>query len=82
MPESTTPATLTAWSLIILSRVAPFLRLKYFGLGRASLLRTGTTNRVPSTAATSPPPQMSAVAIPACPAMRYALARAWFSART
>src|SRR5262245_37099070 len=36
------------------SRVVPLRRPKYFGFGRASMLRTGTTNRVPSTASDQP----------------------------
>ena len=39
------------------SQVTPRRRAKHFELGRASMLRTGTTNRIPSTAATSPPLQ-------------------------
>jgi hypothetical protein len=42
-------------------RVEPRLRRpKYFGFGRAWMLRTGTTNRIPSTDATSPPPHSCA----------------------
>ena len=44
------PASPTAWSVSRFSHVAPRRRPKYFGLGRAWMLRTGTTNRIPSTA--------------------------------
>jgi hypothetical protein len=66
----------------MLSQVTPFLRPKYFGFGRASMLRTGTTNRVPSTAATRPPPHSVAVGMPAWPQISGALAAAWHSGRT
>ncbi|GHH86299.1 hypothetical protein GCM10018793_57630 [Streptomyces sulfonofaciens] len=56
MPATTFPPSPEAWSLIMLSQVAPPRRPKYFGFGRAYTDGTGTTNRMPSTEATRPPP--------------------------
>jgi hypothetical protein len=70
------PASPTAWSEIMFSHVTPRLRAKYFGFARASAVRTGTTNRIPSTAATSPPPHNRASGMVACASMRTALAAA------
>lgn len=50
MPATTSPPSPAAWSL----------RPKYLGLGRAWTDWTGTTNRMPSTEATSPPPHACA----------------------
>jgi hypothetical protein len=75
-PETTRPASPTRWSLIMLSQVTPFLRAKYFGFARASMLRTGTTKRTPSTAATIPPPHTCANGMPACASMSAAFASA------
>jgi hypothetical protein len=49
----------------MLSQVAPPRRPKYFGFGRAYTEGTGTTNRIPSTEATSPPPHALASGIDA-----------------
>lgn len=48
------------WSDIRLYHVTPRPSLKYLGLGPACTVRTGTTNRIPSADATSPPPQIFA----------------------
>lgn len=41
------------WSFTALSQMMPRLNPKYFGLGAASMVRTGTTNRSPPTEASS-----------------------------
>jgi hypothetical protein len=41
----------------MLSQVTPFFDPKYLRFGRAYTEGTGTTKRMPSTAATSPPPR-------------------------
>lgn len=74
VPDSTRPARPTAWSLSMLSHVAPRPRPKYFGFGRAWMLRTGTTNRIPSMPATRPPPHYRASAMSSCAAIRTLLA--------
>lgn len=51
------PAT---WSLTAFSQVMPRLNPKYFGEGAACRVRTGTTNRSPSTEASRPPPHSRA----------------------
>lgn len=75
-PATTLPPRPAAWSLIMLSQVAPPRRPKYFGFGRAYTLGTGTTNRIPSTEATRPPPQLCA-----SPMAAWWLMRAAFAAR-
>lgn len=60
VPATTFPPSPAAWSLIMLSQVALPRRPKYFGFGRAYTEGTGTTNRIPSTEATRPPPQACA----------------------
>lgn len=65
VPDTTIPASPADWSLTRFSQVDPLPRAKYFGFGRAWMVRTGTTNRIPSTAATSPPPQACASSISA-----------------
>src|SRR5437588_510658 len=73
--DTTMPANPTPRSLIRFSHVAPRRRPKYLGLGRASMLLTGTTKRMPSTAATRPPPQWSlANAMSDCASISGALA--------
>lgn len=47
------------------SQVMPRLGPKNLRLGRANRAGTGTTNRIPSTAATIPPPHAWASAMPA-----------------
>src|ERR1035441_22401 len=50
----------------VFSQVAPLGRLptpKYSGDGRSYRDRTGTTNRIPSAEATSPPPQSAVISI-------------------
>ncbi len=54
--------------------VAPPRRPKYFGFGRAYTEGTGTTNRIPSTDATSPPPHALARPMDAWCSMRVAFA--------
>ncbi|HEY3502766.1 MAG TPA: hypothetical protein VGN37_08315 [Actinocatenispora sp.] len=65
------PAT---WSLTALSQVMPRLNPKYFGDGAAFTLRTGTTNRSPSTEASSPSPQNCTTGISAWAAISAAFA--------
>ncbi|GAA2115127.1 hypothetical protein GCM10009802_14950 [Streptomyces synnematoformans] len=74
MPATTFPPSPAAWSLITFSHVAPPRRPKYFGFGRAYTLGTGTTNRIPSPDATSPPPHARARPMDAWCSMRVALA--------
>jgi hypothetical protein len=50
------------WSEIRLYQVTPRPTPKYLGLGPACTVRTGTTKRMPSADATSPPPQRLASA--------------------
>ena len=52
------------------SQVAPWWRPKYLGFGRAWMLRTGTTKRIPSLPATRPPPHRRASSIESCAAIR------------
>ena len=59
-PRTTLAANPAAWSLTMFNQVMPRLRPKYFGFGLAWIVRTGTTNRMPSTDASSPPPQVCA----------------------
>jgi hypothetical protein len=72
------PAT---WSLTALSQVMPRLNPKYFGDGAALTVRTGTTNRSPSTEASSPSPQNLTIGTSAWPAISRAFAAAIVSAR-
>lgn len=74
MPATTFPPSPAAWSLIVLSQAAPPRRPKNFGFGRAYTDGTGTTNRIPSTEATSPPPHALASGIAAKVAIIVALA--------
>lgn len=53
------------WSFIAFSQVIPRLGPKNLRLGRANRAGTGTTNRIPSTAATIPPPHARASGITA-----------------
>ena len=69
-------------SLMALSHVMPRLDPKYFLLGRANAAGTGTTNRIPSTAATRPPPHACASGRPAWRATSGAFAAARVSGRT
>ena len=83
----TVPDTILAprpmpWSFIAFSQVMPRLDPKYLRLGRANAAGTGTTNRIPSTAATSPPPHVCASGSPACRATSGAFAAARVSGRT
>ncbi len=54
--------------------VIPRFGPKYFRLGLAISEGTGTTNRMPSIAATIPPPRAGAKPMPACWAIRCGLA--------
>jgi hypothetical protein len=65
-----------------LSHVMPRLDPKYFLLGRANAAGTGTTNRIPSTAATRPPPHACASGSPPCRATSGPFALARVSGRT
>ena len=82
MPDTTLSAKPAAWSLIMFNQVIPRLRPKYFGFGRAWIVRTGTTNRIPSTLATNPPPHSRANGINAWASTRAELAAARVSSRT
>ena len=62
------------WSDIRLYHVTPRPSLNYLGLGPACTVCTGTTNRIPSADATSPPPQRFARGTSLCAATRIALA--------
>jgi hypothetical protein len=74
VPATTFPPSPAAWSLIMFSHVAPPRRPEYLGLGRAYTEGTGTTNRIPSTEATSPPPHTYARPMDAWCSMRVAFA--------
>jgi len=83
----TVPDTILAprpilWSFTAFSHVMPLLDPKYLRLGRANAAGTGTTNRIPSTAATRPPPHACASGRPACRATSGAFAAASVSGRT
>ena len=69
-------------SFMALSQVMPRFDPKYFLLGRANAAGTGTTNRIPSTAATMPPPHACARGRPAWRATSGAFAAARVSGRT
>ena len=64
------------------SQVMPLLDRKNFLLGRANAAGTGTTNRIPSTAATRPPPHACASGRSAWRATSGASAPARVSGRT
>jgi len=64
------------------NQVMPRLRPKNFGLGLAWMLRTGTTNRIPSIEASSPPPHTCANRISAWASTSAVLAAANVSRRT
>jgi hypothetical protein len=70
------------WSDSKLYQVTPRPRLKYFGFGPAWIVRTGTTKRMPSAEATSPPPQAWASGIRLCAATSRLLAAMSVSSRT
>jgi hypothetical protein len=65
----------------MLSQVAPPRRPKYFGFGRAYTLVTGTTNRIPSTEATSPPPHAWASGMAAWCSISVAFAAQYVASR-
>ena len=69
-------------SLMAFSHVMPLFDPKNFLLGRANAAGTGTTNRIPLTVATRPPPHACARGRPACRATSGALAAARVSGRT
>ncbi len=54
----TLPARPAPWSEIMFRQVTSRLRARYFRLGRASTVRTGTTEFISSTAVTIPPPDV------------------------
>jgi hypothetical protein len=70
------------WSLTAFSQVIPRLYPKYLGEGPALMVRTGTTNRSPSTDASSPPPHTDTIGTWLWASIRIALAAACVSART
>ena len=82
MPDTTLAPRPIPRSLMALSHVMPLLDPKYFLLGRANAAGTGTTNRIPSTAATMPPPHAWARGSPAWRATSGAFAAARVSGRT
>jgi len=63
VPATTFAASPAAWSLTMFSQVAPAPRLKYLGLGRAWMVATGTTKRIPSDLAASPQPRQADVGL-------------------
>jgi hypothetical protein len=81
VPDTTFAPRPMPWSFMALSQVMPRLEPKYLRLGRANAAGTGTTNRIPSTAATRPPPQACASGSPAWRATSGALAGARVSGR-
>ena len=56
VPDTTLAPRPIPRSFTAFSQVMPRLEPKYLRLGRANAAGTGTTNRIPSTAATRPPP--------------------------
>jgi len=68
-------------SFMAFSQVMPRLDPKYLRLGRANAAGTGTTNRIPSTAATRPPPHACASGSPACLSTSGAFAKLSVSGR-
>ncbi len=72
VPERTRPASPTPWSESMFSHVAPRRRPKYLAFGWAWMLRAGTTNHIPSIAATRPPPHRRARSMPSCAVTRAA----------
>lgn len=64
VPGTTTAPMPATWSLTAFSQVTPRPSPKYRGLGAALMVCTGTTNRSPSTEATSPPPHSRATQMP------------------
>lgn len=82
VPRTTFAANPAAWSLSMFSQVMPRLRPKYFGFGRAWMVRTGTTKRIPSTEASNPPPQVCASDTSAWASINATLALVSVSSRT
>lgn len=70
------PAT---WSFTAFSQVMPRLKPKYFGDGAALIVRTGTTNRSPSTDASRPSPQYRTIGTSVWAAISAAFAAAMVS---
>jgi hypothetical protein len=81
VPATTMPPVPANWSFIMLIHWAPRRPPQYLGLGRAWIVGMGTTNRMPSIAATSPPPHSRASPIPAWASISAALAVLYVSAR-
>jgi hypothetical protein len=76
VPATTFAPIPAAWSLIMFSQVRPRLGPKYLRFGRAWMDGTATTNRIPSTEATCPPPQACASGMVACRSISGPLAAA------
>lgn len=66
VPDTTFAPRPMPRSFMAFSQVMPRLEPKYLRLGRAKAAGTGTTNRIPSTAATRPPPHAWASGRSAC----------------
>ena len=81
MPDTTFAPRPILWSFMAFSQVIPRLEPKNLRLGRANTAGTGTMNRIPSTAATRPPPHAWASGSPACLATNGAFARLRVSGR-
>lgn len=81
MPGTTICPMPATWSLTALSQVMPRLDPKYFGGGAALTVRTGTTDRNPSTEADSPSPQYRTIGTWPCASISAAFAAAMVSAR-
>lgn len=81
MPGTTICPMPATWSLTALSQVMPRLNPKYLGDGAALTVRTGTTNRSPSTEASRPSPQNFTMGTSAWAAISAAFAAAMVSAR-
>ena len=81
VPDTTLAPRPIPWSFIAFSQVMPRLDPKNLRLGRANAAGTGTMNRIPSTAATIPPPHACASGSPAWRATSGTLAGARVSGR-
>jgi len=82
VPDTTLAPRPIPRSFMALSHVMPRFDPKYFLLGLANAAGTGTTNRIPSTAATIPPPHACASGSPAWRATSGTFAAASVSGRT
>jgi hypothetical protein len=81
VPDTTFAPRPMPRSFTAFSQLMPRLEPKNLRLGRANAAGTGTTNRIPSAAATMPPPHARASGSPACMSTSGALARPRVSGR-